>query len=156
MSYCLPLVVPVLFLMNCSAPPLMVVTPEAAKEPSVIVVKFPIGGGLFGPTDWVSYQVLRTNAIDPDSLLKVTVSGEVRYPGSLQIPKGMTIIEAIAKAGGFTDFAFTRYLHVFIGGGQQRERYKLDRHWRDGQVWYGDGMGDYVLQPDTEIHVSRH
>ena len=155
-SYYLPLVVPLLFLMSCSAPPLKDPSATVVKDPLITVVKFPRMVDDFAPTEWVPYQVLRTNAIYPDSLMKVTVGGAVRYPGSLQIPKGATLLEAIAKAGGFIEYAYTRHIHVNMPVGPEKDPYRLYRHLRNGQAWYGYGMGDYVLQPDTVIHVSWH
>lgn len=127
-------------------------TGQIPKEPSVTVVEFPRGDHFFGPTWWVSYQVLQTNEVDPDSLIKVFVGGEVRYPGYLMVPRGTTVLAAIAKAGGFTDFSALKEIKVT----QDNKPYRLHPRWQNGQVWYGDGMGDYVLQPGTIIHIARH
>lgn len=44
---------------------------------------------------------------------RVYITGEVTHPGSLQLLPGMTILQALSSAGGFTNFANTKKIYMF-------------------------------------------
>ncbi|HKR30745.1 MAG TPA: polysaccharide biosynthesis/export family protein [Terriglobales bacterium] len=51
---------------------------------------------------------------------RVYITGEVTRPGALQLLPGMTILQALSSAGGFTNFANTRKIYMFrIVNGKQ-------------------------------------
>jgi len=53
------------------------------------------------------------------------VQGEVRNPGTFQLTSGLTLLQAIAGAGGYTDFA--RQSRVYIIRGRERLRFNPKR-----------------------------
>lgn len=54
---------------------------------------------------------------------QVFVTGEVRQPGQFRIDPGMTVLEALARAGGVTNMGSTRRISIKreLHGGQYRE-----------------------------------
>lgn len=58
-----------------------------------------------------------------DENVYVHISGEVRYPGVYELPKGSRLFEVVDKAGGFTDDAATNYANLaqIVDDGQQYE-----------------------------------
>ena len=44
---------------------------------------------------------------------RVYITGEVTHPGALQLLPGMTILQALSSAGGFTNFANTKKIYMF-------------------------------------------
>ena len=55
----------------------------------------------------------------------VSVMGEVRTPRTIGYQPGITLLDAVAQAGGFTDFAYTK--EVKLTRGQKVRYHKLDR-----------------------------
>jgi polysaccharide export outer membrane protein len=61
---------------------------------------------------------------------RVSVLGEVQKPGVLQLKAPTTVLEAIALAGGFRDFASPSKIVIFRkdeGGQTQRLRFNYNR-----------------------------
>ena len=56
---------------------------------------------------------------DTPSQSFVTVMGEVKSPGMIQLTTNMTILSAIAQSGGFTDFAGTKRVRLVRDGKEQ-------------------------------------
>jgi len=75
----------------------------------------------------------------------VFVGGEVRQPGHFAWTKGMTLVDGIQRAGGFTDFVWYRWLEVLHWDGSG-EKYRLTR---DYQVTTNVVLrpGDWVISP---------
>jgi len=83
-------------------------------------------------------------------LRKITVSGEVRAPGSLEIAAGetITLTEAILKAGDFTQWAKKDKVHLFRGGTERI--FNVPKLLNEGRV-----QEDPVLQDGDRIHVDK-
>ena len=78
----------------------------------------------FMPNPEVSVTVLEVRSY------RVSVLGEVQRPGVLQLKAPTTILEAIALAGGFRDFASPSKIVIFRkdnGGQTQRLRFNYNR-----------------------------
>src|SRR5215467_1008614 len=75
------------------------------------------------------------------------VDGEVRNPGRPGYAPPMTVLKAIASAGGFTDFANRKHITVTRGNGK-KERV----NWFDAQK---DSSKDLPIYPGDSIHVPR-
>jgi polysaccharide export outer membrane protein len=60
---------------------------------------------------------------------RVSVLGEVQRPGVLQLRAPTTVLEAIALAGGFRDFASPSKIVIFRknGNGTERLRFNYNR-----------------------------
>ncbi len=86
--------------------------------------------------------------------MQVLLMGEVRRPGPLAIPHGetLTLLEAIAKAGGFTDMASPNRVRVVRTSGSEPETI----HVRVGDVLAGRGNHrDIPLEPNDVITVQE-
>lgn len=78
----------------------------------------------FMPNPEVSVSVMQVNSY------RVSVLGEVQKPGVLQLKAPTTVLEALALAGGFRDFASPSKIVIFRkdGSGQtQRLRFNYNR-----------------------------
>ena len=69
---------------------------------------------------------------------KISVFGEVRKPDVFPIKQRMTVLNAIALAGGFTEFAKRNRVMVIRAGssGQERIKLNLERLIKDGAPFY--------------------
>src|ERR1044071_2761053 len=69
---------------------------------------------------------------------KISVFGEVRKPDVFPIKQRMTVLNAIALAGGFTEFAKRDHVIVIRAGssGQERIKLNLERLIKDGAPFY--------------------
>ena len=69
---------------------------------------------------------------------KISVFGEVRKPDVFPIKQKMTVLNAIALAGGFTEFAKRDRVIVIRAGssGQERIKLNLGRLIKDGEPFY--------------------
>lgn len=103
----------------------------------------------------VPYHVLRTNALASGQMISVQFLGQVKYPGTLELPQGTTLLEGLAQAGGFTEWANPRALVVTQRDGRFF-RPKLHRvnDWRTWQsfAWYGE-TGDWLLEDGAKVEV---
>jgi protein involved in polysaccharide export with SLBB domain len=120
-------------------------------------------------------HICRSSAPNTNSVMRVSVEGDVHHPGPLELPSGSTILDAIKQAGGFTDFAQTRHLVVERRGSRigfllRREMMgvRFRNHYR---VWYIPARwnrkaqreeptdrtirGDAVLEPNDCVYVAR-
>jgi polysaccharide export outer membrane protein len=77
----------------------------------------------FMPNPEVSVTVLEVLSY------RVSVLGEVQKPGVLQLKAPTTVLEALALAGGFRDFASPSKIVIFRknGGQTQRLRFNYNR-----------------------------
>jgi polysaccharide export outer membrane protein len=81
---------------------------------------------------------------------KIVVMGEVVKPGRFELTGPTTVLEAIALAGGFTEFASSSRVDLLRPSGERVERYQLDRDRLTASkgkqnVWLTPG--DVVLVP---------
>jgi hypothetical protein len=100
--------------------------------------------------------IVKTKTVSADSTIKVYVGGEVAHPGAIEVPEGTTVLEAIVAAGGFCEFSAIYHIHLVMG--DRRYSPKLHVHktaFHTRQAWYGDGEGDFVLEPEASIYVPR-
>jgi len=69
---------------------------------------------------------------------KISIFGEVRKPDVFPIKQRMTVLNAIALAGGFTEFAKRDRVIVIRAGlyGQERIKLNLERLIKDGAPFY--------------------
>jgi len=69
---------------------------------------------------------------------KISVFGEVRRPDVFPIKQRMTVLDGIARAGGFTEFARRDRVIVIRAGssGQERIKLNLERLIKDGAPFY--------------------
>jgi polysaccharide export outer membrane protein len=57
---------------------------------------------------------------------KISVLGQVRKPDVYKIRQNMTVLDAIALAGGFTDYANRKKVKIFRNNSSTPQEYKLD------------------------------
>ncbi len=77
----------------------------------------------------------------------VFVSGGVREDGALTYRNGLTVSQAVVRAGGFTEYARPRQAYVRRGGEVMRVNL---RRVRAGKA------ADVVLRPDDEVVVPAN
>ena len=81
---------------------------------------------------------------------KVSVFGQVRKPGTLGFSEGMTIVEALSKAGGFTDMARKNAVTVTRNLEGQTRKYTLPVE----KIGQGRARTFY-MRPGDVVFVSR-
>jgi polysaccharide export outer membrane protein len=79
---------------------------------------------------------------------KVSVQGDVRMPGYYEMEGDATVMWALSKAQGFTDFANRKDIIILRDHGKQRLKFNWDR------VVDGDDP-DVAVQPGDVIVVKR-
>jgi SLBB domain len=103
----------------------------------------------------VPYHVLRTNALSADEMINVQVGGQVRHPGTFELTQGATLLEAIAQAGGFAEWAFPRRLVVTQRDGRKfRPKLHQVNDWRTWRsfAWYSE-TSDWLLDDEAKVEV---
>jgi hypothetical protein len=92
--------------------------------------------------------------------MEIIVEGEVASPGVIKPPEGCTVLQAIGYAGGFTDFAFTRYLRL-TRPTWKTLHLRLQARAKDPYghrvVWYeaSPSTTDFILKTGDRLHVPR-
>jgi polysaccharide export outer membrane protein len=81
---------------------------------------------------------------------KVSVLGEVRRPNIFTLRKKITLLEAIAMAGGFTDFATHKQAVIIRNGATARQRIYLDLE----RLIFDSQSGPVYLQPSDQVQVE--
>jgi protein involved in polysaccharide export with SLBB domain len=56
---------------------------------------------------------------------KISVFGQVRKPGTLGFTDGMTVVEAVSQAGGFTPMARENAVTITRGEGEEKQTYTV-------------------------------
>ena len=121
-------------LSGCRTPPLAPASASAVDE-TILVCTGPKDPP---PRDYIGH-IVATNAVDRSSTIRVRVSGCVKTPGEITVPRGTTVLGAVKRAGGFV-LASSNY--VWIERGQKASMYvlvheplvpELPGHYR---VWY--------------------
>jgi polysaccharide export outer membrane protein len=98
--------------------------------------------------------------IPPLELNKVFILGEVKSPKSVIIKGKLTVVDAIAEAGGYTNDAVTSSVMIIRGelGSQKGIRINLKRILKEGDIGQNIELmpGDIVYVPKTFIvHIER-
>lgn len=75
--------------------------------------------------------------------------GEVGKKGPVQMTPGMTLLEAIASAGGLTDFANSKKIYILRDQGEKHQKIPVDYK----KALKGDSAFNVVLQPGDTIVV---
>ncbi len=83
---------------------------------------------------------------------KISVLGEVKRPGSYELKANLTVIQAIALAGGFTEKADQANIILSRGEGAEKENIPIDTS-KIGVE--SDGNANIALQPDDVIIVGE-
>lgn len=81
--------------------------------------------------------------------LKISVLGEVRKPDVYKIKNRLTVMDAIAMAGGFTDLARPTRIVVLRNTGQGQQRFRVNLK----AVTEGSGQPFY-LEPHDTVYVE--
>jgi len=117
----------------------------AGLTPMQLRDKIAVALAEFMPNPEVSVTVLDVRSY------RVSVLGEVQKPGVLQLKAPTTVLEAIALAGGFRDFASPSKIVIFRkdeGGQTQRLRFNYNRAVGDaGEKNVTLRSGDVVVVP---------
>ncbi len=81
------------------------------------------------------------------------VFGEVKSPGAYDIPAGqeLTLLQLIARAGGFTDIAALDRVRIVRSTGAREETRRV----RVSDILRGGGRGDVSLRPGDVVIVPR-
>jgi len=82
--------------------------------------------------------------------LKVSVLGQVHTPGRYDIKGPFTVMDALAMAGGFTDFAARRNITILRNNGSAVERLRFDY---DAAVSARSGSASNLLMKPGDIVV---
>ena len=82
--------------------------------------------------------------------LKISVLGEVRKPDVYRIKNQVTVLDAIAMAGGFTDLARPNRVIVIRNAQYGSQRIKINVK----QVVADDGRAPFYLQPLDTVYVE--
>ena len=82
--------------------------------------------------------------------LKISVLGEVRKPDVYRIKNQVTVLDAIAMAGGFTDLARPTRVIVIRNASYGPQRIKINVK----QVVAGDSKTPFYLQPLDTVYVE--
>jgi polysaccharide biosynthesis/export protein len=99
-------------------------------------------------TDYVTNPVVTVIVVETQ-LPTIAVMGEVNEPGSVPLKGPMTVIEALAAAGGFKDFANTKNITIRrpTAGGVQRIKFNYKQAVKaDSEPIYVQA-GDVIIVP---------
>lgn len=80
---------------------------------------------------------------------KVSVIGQVKTPGRVNISGPLTVLDAIAQAGGFTEFASRSRIVLLRNEGKTPKRFDIDY----SRIVESAGLNNYVLSPGDIIVV---
>jgi polysaccharide biosynthesis/export protein len=81
----------------------------------------------------------------------VYVQGEVKTPGQVRYSRGMTVVQAIAAAGGFTQLASSKRVTVIRDDGAKKEVLRVNV----GDLMSDPGSKDVPLKPNDVINVPQ-
>lgn len=82
---------------------------------------------------------------------KVSVIGQVKTPGRVNISGPMTVLDAIAQAGGFTEFAARSRIVLLRNEKKVPKRFDIDYN---RIVDHGGGTDNYLLVPGDIVVVQ--
>lgn len=81
----------------------------------------------------------------------VFVQGEVRTPGPVKYTRDLTVLKAIAAAGGFTPMAAPRRISVVRGEGLKKETFRVNAN----EIMSDPNATDVPLKPNDIIIVPQ-
>jgi len=95
-----------------------------------------------------------TVAIETSSTQRVIIIGQVKTPGSYDIPANetLTILQLIARAGGFTDLAAQGKITVIRGAGSKQKKILVNVA---AIISSGDKSKDITLEPGDIVSVPE-
>jgi polysaccharide export outer membrane protein len=82
----------------------------------------------------------------------VYVQGEVRNPGSIKYTRDLTVLKAIAQAGGFTAQANSKRVSLLRGSGNSKQKIEVDVF---EMMRAPTAAGDVILEADDLILVPQ-
>ena len=94
-------------------------------------------------TEYITNPTVTVIVVEAESA-HAFVMGEVGHPGPVQLHGPMTIVQALAMAGGFKEFANTKNIQVLRANGQ-----RLTFNYKE--VLNGDAKPFYLRSGDTVI-----
>jgi SLBB domain len=166
-AFCLLVLVALAFA-GCRSPNPAWGTSDSAEE------TIPFSLGVDPPARPHIGHIVRTNSLDPNQTIRVLVSGQVKQPGWVTVPKGTTVLGAIKRAGGFASVGASYYVRITRGTAKyayklatEPLRHTAPDHYR---IWYGPytwsnskgrklmdkrARSDVVLEPEDQVHVPR-
>lgn len=95
-----------------------------------------------------------TVAVEPSSTQKVIVIGQVKTPGTYEVPatEPLTVLQLIARAGGFTDIAATDKVTVIRGEGAKQKKFTVNVA---AIIKGADKSKDIALEPGDIVSVPE-
>jgi polysaccharide export outer membrane protein len=95
-----------------------------------------------------------TVSVESSSTQRVIIIGQVKSPGSFEIPPNetLTILQLIARAGGFTDLAATGKITVIRGEGNKQKKILVNV---PDIIRSGDKSKDIALEPGDIVSVPE-
>ena len=95
-----------------------------------------------------------TVSVEASSTRKVMIFGQVKSPGAYEIPTSepFTVLQAVARAGGFTDIAATDRVAVIRGEGSKQKKIIVNI---SAIMKGGDKAKDIVLEPGDIVSVPE-
>jgi polysaccharide biosynthesis/export protein len=95
-----------------------------------------------------------TVTIESSSAQRVIIIGQVKTPGSFEIPANetLTVLQLIARAGGFTDIAATDKVTVIRGEGTKQKKITVNV---SALIKTGEKSKDIPLEPGDIVSVPE-
>lgn len=95
-----------------------------------------------------------TISVAASSTQKVMIFGQVKSPGAYEIPTSepLTVLQGVARAGGFTDIAATDRVTVIRGEGSKQKKIIVNV---SAIMKGGDKAKDIVLEPGDIVSVPE-
>lgn len=113
------------------------------------------------PNVFVTVRQLNPTVVSSGSSVSSTIDvyflGEVNAPGVASVPRGSTLLQALALGGGFTNFAAQRRIQLRRTNGHTGETSLVTLNYRglsDGGVLMNDPVladGDVILVPERRL-----
>jgi polysaccharide export outer membrane protein len=104
------------------------------------------------PDPALNIEVLPGDAIVVPPGESVYVQGEVRSPGLLKFSSDLTVLKAIAEAGGLTELARGSRVSLLRGRGESKVRIEVDL---DAMLRNPEQIRDVALEPDDILSVPQ-
>jgi polysaccharide export outer membrane protein len=106
------------------------------------------------PTIYVSVAQLAAPGEELAEPAIIYVMGEINGPGAIKAEEGITLLQAIAQAGGFTRFAATKRIELHrMDGASQTEQVYIYNHHRGGGISGATRLadGDVIVVPERRL-----
>lgn len=107
------------------------------------------------PTVYVSVAQLAAPGEKLSHTATIYVMGEINGPGALQVKEGITLLQAIAQAGGFTRFAASKRveLHRMDDSSQTEQVYIYNQRRSGGGISGATRLadGDVIVVPERRL-----